>query len=39
MYPGITFVMQPQAGSGIVYWSSPPGSAAKGNIKVNYLIG
>lgn len=38
MYPGITFAAVSAAGSALVYWSAPYGSAVKGYLKINYQV-
>lgn len=37
MYPGMTFAAVPGSGSALVHWACA--AVAKGNIKVNYIIG
>ena len=37
MYPGITFAAVPGSGSALVQWACS--AVAKGNVKINYIIG
>lgn len=39
MYPGLVFMAVPGSGSATVHWASPKGGAAKGNVKIKYLLG
>lgn len=39
MYPGLTFVAVPAAGTATVYWASPIGGIVRGNVQINYRVG